>query len=114
MFGVFEHAKEDESACYAGVETPDKDNSRDHERIRHLLVKVIEDSKGWRNHVLVASVSVNDRADDAEGDDLGASACPQCFGKVTVEIVRGMTDLPIDAIAYRGSRISAMKLGMVV
>jgi hypothetical protein len=25
-----------------------------------------------------------------------------------------MTDLPIDTIAYRGSRISAMKLGMVV
>ena len=84
MYRVFEHAKEDEPACYAGVKASYKDDGRNHEGIRDLLVKIAENSKSWRDHVLVACVSVDDSADNAEGNDLGTSASPQCFREVPI------------------------------
>lgn len=113
MHGVFEHAKEDEPACYAGVKASHKNDGRNHEGVRDLLVKIAENPKSWRDHVLIACVSVDDSADNAKGNDLGTSASPQRLGEIPTELL-AMLGLSIDTSTYRGSRISAIKLGMVV
>lgn len=84
MLGVLKHSEEDKSACDTCIQAPDKDNGRNHERIRDLLVGISEDAEGWCDHVLVAGVNVDDRPDNTECDDLSHGARPQCLGKISV------------------------------
>ena len=60
MLGILEHAEEDKSTRHAGIEAPDKDDSRYHERIRDFLVGISEDAECGCDHVLVACISIND------------------------------------------------------
>lgn len=83
MARVVEEAEEEEAARDGGVEAAEEDEGGNHEGKRHLLVQVVERTKGGRSHVLVAGVGVNNATDDAEDDDFGNGASPQRLGEFT-------------------------------
>lgn len=78
---VAKRAEEDEASRHRGIQASEEDESWDHEGEGNLLVKIIQRSKGRSRDILVASVGVDDAADNGEDDDFGNGASPQRLGE---------------------------------
>lgn len=80
---VLEDAEEDEPGRDRSVEHAEEDYGGNHEGEGQLLEQRLKRAKSRGGHVLISDVDVDDRADDAEQDNLGDGARPERLGKVT-------------------------------
>ena len=87
MFRPPEQAEEDEARRHGCVQTAEENDCRNHKGERHLLVHVVERTKGGRLDILVAAVCVDDGTDDTEDDDLGYRAGPERLGEFAAIVI---------------------------
>ena len=80
---TFEDAEEDEASGYTGVQDAEENERGDHEGEGHFFVDFVsEGSERGSGVVLRPCISVDDRPDKTEQDDLGDGYGPKRLGEV--------------------------------
>ena len=80
---AFEDAEEDESGTNRGVENPEEDQSRDHEREGYFLIHLVAKRAESRGGVVLSTgIPIDETADQRKDNDFGNGNDPQCLAKV--------------------------------
>lgn len=78
---VAEYAEEDKASRYRSIQASKENQCRNHEGEGSFLVNGLQGSKSGSRDILVASVGVDDCANDGEDDDFGNGASPERLGE---------------------------------
>lgn len=81
MHRVAKDAEEDEASRDRSIQASQENQGWNHEGEGGLLVNIIQRSKSGSSHVLVASVGVDDSANNGKDDDFANGAGPERLGK---------------------------------
>lgn len=78
---VAKHAEEDKTSRDRSIQTSKENQCRNHEGEGSLFVNGLQGSKSGGRNILVASICVDDCANNGEDDDFGNGAGPERLGE---------------------------------
>lgn len=93
MHRVAKDAEEDEASRYRSIQASQENQGRDHEGEGSLLVNIFQGSKSGSSHILIASVGVDDSANNGEDDDFGNGAGPERLGELPASVLVSILSL---------------------